>query len=130
MVLPGCQWRVREAGDILRMETTMLKPQHMITRIGQFLLTRRATRQLGDAIACGNMEDMRVALERGANPNKAERDFEEPAMHFQELYQVTGALELAIHQDLPLEAFELLIRHGGGRGRQSTTATTTETAGH
>lgn len=82
--------------------------------VPRFIKTRRATRQLAAAIVGKDFDGMRQALADGANPDKATYTFNEPMMHFQELYDVCGALELAVHEKLPAVAFEILLE-GGAR---------------
>lgn len=89
-----------------------------IERIIQFVARRRATRQLTDAILAGDLDAMRQALANGAQPDRVRHDFEEPMRHFQEFYEVRGALELAVHQRMRLEAFEILLE-AGARPRQT-----------
>ena len=79
---------------------------------GNFLQTRRATRALADAMRRGSLEDMRYAIEQGANLTKVSDTFDEPGQHFRMSYGVKGALELAVEHRLPLEAFQLLLRAG------------------
>lgn len=86
--------------------------QTLIDRVAQFVQVRRATTQLSVAIVDKNLEAMRLALDNGARPEKAHRTFYEPFQHFPMTYMVEGALELAVHERLPLEGFQLLLDAG------------------
>lgn len=89
----------------------------MFKRLSQHLDTlfqrRRATQALGKAMRAGDLAAMGHHLTQ--NPHLDDRlkmTFEEPMRHFQETYQVSGALRIAAELNMPMEAFRMLLEAG------------------
>ena len=88
----------------------------MFSKIAQKIEThfqrRRATDALTLAIKKGDLDAMAEALARNPHFDRVQYTYEMPMMHFKETYDIQGALEMAVEERLPIQAFAMLLDAG------------------